>query len=194
MLRADVYIQEGELAKIVFDKPPIQNWMQLDRTPDEIDILAVELILDPTDEHALEILPRTGTTQLVGWLGRMNERSLIGNCGTPLPEILRSKLIRFYDVELPNDYLELTHQAEGCTVGSCTVLGLSQMISAVTPTESYYIVAWIENTGLLAFLRGAPPGVYYVDNEEHIPVKVSESLGDAIDKIIEYGPDVWRTN
>jgi hypothetical protein len=191
--RADVYLRDGEISKIVFNRAPAHPWVFRRNSFQRFEILGIEIILDPANAKALDVVSIGTPGPFSGWLGDLNKKRQITNCSTPLGPGPRTRLLRFFDVDLPNDYVEATLQTEGFTVENCIVFGLSQMDCAVTPSESYYIVASIEGAGYLTFLREAPSGVYFVDNENHLPVKVASGLRTALEMVFEQGVDRWRS-
>jgi hypothetical protein len=85
------------------------------------------------------------------------------------------------DATLPADYFELLSTPTVAGAANCQLLNPSQIRTVVLPDRNYYAVADCPDGSALLIARGERDGALYRMNpEEEIPIRVAESLRDAL--------------
>lgn len=191
-LRTEVYFVAGRIFELIFDKSPKAVFGTNKPEDADIEVVDATIVVDPTDPGAVSHELLDSPDQLTGWVRDWVEKWGATRLRKPVNDALRQRLISFYDVVLPQDYLELVSQLEGITIKTCSINGLSELDGFVTPSESYYALAMADPTGLFALVRGAPPGIYYIDFEGNEPIPVGDSLVSAVEIFLEHGNTLWQ--
>jgi hypothetical protein len=189
--RVDLYIFGGRCDGLDFDVSPKKIFGSYNPPLDNILISDVKILFDPMNPDPFPTFPSNDFSALPEWV-----RSRIANCpgastSTPLSTDLRDKLIDYYDLPFPDDYLELVSTAEYVSCpDSFEILGLSKIWMYMTRAYYMIVLADVFDAGAIALLRGAPPGVYFVDrNLDHIAMYMGNSLKTALYRVLDEGED-----
>jgi hypothetical protein len=180
-LRADVFVVDGRLQNITFNKRP-RTVFPRDTRSENIEATDVSVLVDPLEADPYTTDPLPGSSGLTGWLLDWAKRWELRDLRKSLPPDLQQRVLQSLDSKPPADYLELIAQTEGAQAGHCTVNGLSKVWSLVWPDDSFYILADIEGRGAVGVRQGDQDGVlYYLGNEED----EAEAAGSSLRAVIE---------
>lgn len=189
--RVDFIVSNGAFRILIFDKRPRKILGHSYRHLNEIMISDIKLLFDPMNPDPFPTKTTNDINRLPEWVRSLIKSSPIVEMLTPLFEDLRRKIIDYYDLEFPPDYLEFVSAVEYLNCDDFEILGLSKIWIYITPHEYVLKLAEIKGHGALCLLRGREPGLYYIDNEDHIPVPVGGSLKEAMCKAIDEGVQGW---
>jgi hypothetical protein len=90
---------------------------------------------------------------------------------------LRNQLRATIDATLPAESLDLVEDREGATINGWRIYDLAHIRKVVQPDRNYYLLAEKEGKGAIAVAEEDQSGeLYYLDNENDLPVKVGKSL------------------
>ncbi len=192
-VRADLYISRGCLCQMSFEQSPRQVFGTSSPRPADIEVSDVHVLFDPMDANPFPCEHASSIEALPVWI-----RSLLCSreCAAiwgPLSEENRGRIVDYYDLAFPQDYLEFTACCEYLKCDELIeILGPSQAWVYVTPHEYVLKLADIVGYGALCLLRNREPGLYYIDNEEHIPIPVGNSFKEAVEKALTVGVQEWN--
>jgi hypothetical protein len=97
-----------------------------------------------------------------------------------VPEVMTGD-VSHIDATLPSDYFELLSTPTVAGAAQCQLLSPLQIRTVVLPDRNYYAVADCQDGSALLIARGERDGALYRMNpEEEIPVKVAQSLREAL--------------
>jgi hypothetical protein len=178
-LRADITIHRGRFFSIEFNRPPM-----FAKTA-TVSVVRVWILVDPmSSESEKTDLPKN-EPEIHGWLQEWKVSRHITNFRFPLSSSEREKAIAKTHSRLPQDYLELVSQTEGCRIDNCLVEGLSGIRKIVRPDANFYILAEIENHGSIAVMEGQIESeLYYLDSENEVPQLLGQLFRKAIESIL----------
>ena len=189
--RVDLIVFGGEYSSLMFDLSPKRIFGSRNPSSAEIEISNIKISFDPMNPYPFPTSLSNEVDRLPAWI-----RSRVANCPgasicTPLAANLRNRLVDFYDLPFPDDYLELVSTAEyvGCP-HSFEIFGLSKVWSYINPREYVVVLGEVFSEGYLSFLRNAAAGVYFIDHEwDHIPIHMGNSLEAALCRVLDEGQD-----
>ncbi|MBF0526405.1 MAG: hypothetical protein HQK56_15075 [Deltaproteobacteria bacterium] len=190
-LKAEVWVANGRIFSIVFDKVPQKFFAGLNLDTLNVEIVDVQVWFNPMQpRHTSE--PLEDTQNLSGWLSVLRQYKQLEDTRKPLSEEERNVLLTAIDAQLPTDYLDAIKQTEGFTVDNCKVLGLSEIRKVTLPEQNYYIIAEIEGQAGIALMQGEKgPDIYWLDYENDTvqPHKLGSSLREYLLKLCRSGTD-----
>jgi len=190
--RVDILVDNGEFREMIFDLPPRKVFGRRFISEDEISLFDIKLLFDPMNPNPFPTLPFNDASRLPKWLSTSIDPTTISEMYTPLSEEIRLRIVDYYDLQFPDDYLELVSTTEYIDSDDFEIFGLSKIWIYLTPDEYVLKVVEIKGHGALCLLRGQEPGLYYIDNEDHIPVPIGNSLKEAIHKAAHEGVQDWK--
>jgi hypothetical protein len=191
-IRVDIYICGGRVYEIFLDKKPKSIFGTKNLHPEEVEIFDVNLLFDPMDPNPFPTTALEDSSGLTGWLKECASKYEVKNMESALPKDLQQKIITYYDLPFPKDYLEMVNQMEQFSIGNCKVFGLSRIWTYMTPKEYIHTLAEIEWDGVICLIRNIKPGLYYINNESHLAVPIGNSLHAAIEKVLNEGTKEWQ--
>lgn len=178
---AEFTLVKGYFFSIDFDPAaePIQR-------KDDVRTIDIKHLADPLKETAgVTPTPRMGAPIFSGWLEGWLTKYHIQNVDEPLERKDRDLLIDAIPATLPADYLDLTRQADGFLVESCSILGLAEVHEIHLEEASYYVLAALNGNGVLAVKAGSKDGtVYYLDYDERNVCTKVKGLREAVEAYI----------
>jgi hypothetical protein len=189
--RVDLFAFGGEFESLKFDLSPKKIFGSYNPPLDDILISDVKVLFDPMNPDPFPTFPSNDFTGLPEWVrSRMLGYPAASIC-TPLPADLRDKLINYYDLPFPEDYLDLVSTAEYVYCPDCfEIYGLSKIPPFMSPRYYMFVLGEVFGAGILAVLRNAAPGVYFIDqNLDHIAMYMGNSLKVALDRALDEGED-----
>ena len=141
------------------------------------------MALKVADQVERAALPEWIRSRIAGYPG--------ASMSSPLTADLQVKLIDYYDLPFPDDYLDLVSTAEYVGCPDCfEIFGLSRIWMYMTPREYVVVLGEVFGAGYICLLRSAPPGVYFIDqNLDHIPMQMGDSLKVALYRALDEGED-----
>ncbi|NMC44221.1 MAG: hypothetical protein GYA46_09920 [candidate division Zixibacteria bacterium] len=189
--RVDLFTFGGEFESLKFDLSPKKIFGSYNPPINQVLISDVKVLFDPMNPNPFPTSPSNDFAALPEWI-----QSRIAGCpetsvSTPLSADLRDKLINYYDLPFPDDYLDLVSAAEyvGCP-DSFEIYGLSKIPPFMSPRYYMFVLGEVFGAGILAVLRNAAPGVYFVDqNLDHIAMHMGNSLKVALYRALDEGED-----
>jgi hypothetical protein len=192
-VRVDLFVLRGFICALEFERKP-RDVFRL-RNPDRASLVIsdVHVLFDPMDANPFPCEHTSSLEVLPVWI-----RSLLGSreCAAlwgPLREEDRSRIVDYYDLVFPQDYLDFIATCEYLKCDELIeILGPSQAWVYVTPHEYVIKLADIIGYGALCLLRNREPGLYYIDNEDHIPIPVGNSFREAVEKALTDGVQDWN--
>jgi hypothetical protein len=175
-IRSDINIYKGRFFSMEFNRSPKFS-KKANISVDRVWILADPML--PTPE---KVLLQKNNLEIIGWLQEWKTKRHISNFKQPLLPSEREKIIAKIHSVLPQDYLDIIFQSEGCWIDDCFVAGLSDIRKIVRPDANFYILAEIENRGSIAIKEEQTNSeLYYLDNENEIPQPLGQSFKRAIE-------------
>lgn len=180
-LKADIWLANGRLFSLVFNKPPKQFFTGEDLKSVQPEIADLKIWIDP---NAPPVATEAGTVDvsaLTGWMREWCFKGQVADLRKPLPEAQRAEHLARIDARLPVDYLDLVAQTEGATLAGFVVSGTARIRQVVSPTANYYILADKEGIGALAVKQGdSNSELYWLPYEQDSVRSVGTSLATAI--------------
>jgi len=153
---SDFFLIMGHLGALVFTpKPPSIREASEVNVKDAIILRNPDL---PVAQVTSEPIARENVT-LPAWLRAVEKTHEVRDLHEPLSPDHRQRTVKNITAELPPDYLELMEQAEGLEVGNIGILGLSQAYEVVMPDWTYYLLAEVNNVGMLGVKTHSKDGV-----------------------------------
>ena len=189
--RVDLFLHSGEAESLKYDLSPQKIFGTYSPPIDEIAISDIKVLFDPMNPDPFPTSESHDSESLPDWI-----RSRISGCAgasmrTPLSAELREKMINYYDLPFPDDYVELVSSAEyvGCP-DFFEIFGLSKIWMYMTPREYVVVLGEVFGEGYVCLVRNAAPGVYFIDhNLDHIPMNMGNSLEKALSRALDEGAD-----
>jgi hypothetical protein len=189
--RVDLLIWNGMFKALYFNIRPKRILGRKYKSLNEFIISDIKLLFDPMDPDPFPTKKTNHIGSLPAWVQPLLKSSPVVEMLTPLSEDLRRKIVDYYELEFPPDYLELVSVTEYLDCDDFEIFGLSKIWIYVTPHEYILKLTEIKGHGALCLLRDREPGLYYIDNEDHIPVPVGGSLKEAMCKALNEGVKEW---
>lgn len=189
--RVDLIVFGGKYSSLRLDHSPIKIFGSRNPSADKIGVSDIKILFDPMDRYPFPTTSSEDFSRLPEWI-----RSRITNCPgasicTPLTAHLRDRLVDYYELPFPDDYLDLVSTAEyaGCP-HSFEIFGLSKIWSYLNPREYVVVIGEVIGQGYISLLRNSEPGVYFIDhNLDHIPIHMGNSLEAALCRVLDEGAD-----
>jgi hypothetical protein len=178
IVRANIVLGGGRLVSMDFDKNPTRAW-----TPElqeaDVEILRVTVWFDPMSEPYAPGPLMVGT--LRGWIGDLAAAGRVVSARSPLPPERRSITLNQLETEFPSDYLDVVTQADGCDLGGCRILGLSELWRIVLLDKTFIVIAEVTGRAEIAVSAGARGQIYLLDHAEHdVPRPSGETLQEVL--------------
>ncbi len=176
--RVDFWLVRGHLFSMQFSQSP----RRVD--PDQAEIGNVKLLVDPmvpaevVEPHSLD------PALLTGWLAEWAGRWEVTDLKAPSSPDERSGKLRQMDVTLPSDYLELVSQTDGLRINGCRVYGLTDIREVAMPDATYFVLAEMEDHGVLAAKQSQSRGTLYFFAYDRDGSAVGSSLRAAVEKLL----------
>lgn len=145
-------------------------------------VLLVVYVLELFGRHCRLHFEKAMTLEVFPEGPEWSKRFGIVDAHSPLAAAAADRLLSRIDASLPADYLELTRQANGLSVGNWEILGLSKVHSVALGERDYYILA-SNGDSYLAVRRGARDGLLYgCSTASEEPLAEGASFRDAIER------------
>jgi hypothetical protein len=191
LARVDLFIFGGECESLKFDLSPKKIFGSYNPPIDDILITDIKVLFDPMNPDPCPTSPSKDFAALPEWVRSRIAGYPGASMSSPLAADLRTKLIDYYALPFPDDYLELVSAAEYLECPDCfEIFGLSKIWMYMTPREYVVVLSEVFGAGYICLLRNAPPGVYFIDhNLDHIPMHMGNSLKVALYRALDEGED-----
>lgn len=180
-LKADVWLANGRLFSLTFNRSPKQFFAGSSLKAAKAEIADVRIWLDPMHPYPVNVNTLFDTSALTGWLREWYAKGYVADLHAPLPLSERAAYLARIDAQLPSDYLELVAQTEGARLMAFIVYGVRGVRQVVWPEANYYIVAEMESLGALAVKDGDRTAelylLHYEDND-------TRSMGTTFQKAV----------
>jgi len=178
IVRVNIVLYGGRLGHMDFDKSPRKassgEWAARD-----VEILRVTVWFDPMSELFAPGPLEVGT--LRGWIGDLAAAGGVVSARSPLPPERRSIALNQFETEFPSDYLEVITQADGCDLGGCKILGLSELWRIVLLDRTFIVIAEVTGRADIAVSAGARGQIYLLEHEQQdVPRPSGESLQEVL--------------
>lgn len=185
-LKAEVWLANGRLFSLVFNKPPKQFFAGANLKSVQPEIATVKIWFDPMHPQPIDSDKPIDESTLTGWLRDWHAKGRTAGLHAPLPQSERSTCLDRIDAQLPTDYLELVAQTEGVRLAACVVYGVAGIRQIVWTEANYYILAEIEMLGALAVKDGDRDAELYLLHYEDNDVRpVGTSLQKAVASLLK---------
>lgn len=187
VIRIDLYIFDGMIHQIMLDWPPKSIFETNNPELDKIEIVESNILYDPMDEDPFptKTLNNLEYEKLIDIFA--DNYSIEGVLSSSSKE-QRSALVKFYQLQFLADYLEIASQLEFITINAdITILGLSNIITYMTPKEYVQVIAIIEGDGVLCLIRNKKNKLFYIQNEAHEPIELNMPFKEIIEDILKKG-------
>lgn len=143
-LKLELWLANGRLFSLVYDKPPAKVLgADLDRAAVSIEDVCVWI--DPGRPDAA---PAAGGAGLSGWVAEWRQQGRLTNLRPPLASRQREQLLRTIGARLPADYLEFVAQADGADAGAVRIHGPRAIREVAADRANFYILAEDAHRGL----------------------------------------------
>jgi hypothetical protein len=193
-LRVDLFINRGAISEILFEKYPKKLLGTRRPHLNAIVFSDINLLFDPMDPDPFPTKTTNDIGSLPEWVQTLLKSSPTVEMLTPLSDNLRQRIVDYYELEFPKDYLEFVSAVEYLDCEDFEIFGLSKIWIYITPDEYVLKLVEIKGHGALCLLRDREPGLYYIDNEDHIPVPIGNSLKETMCKALNEGVQEWKDN
>jgi hypothetical protein len=181
--RVDFWLVNGHLFQMQFRESP----RGVDA--EKVEIRDVKLLVDPMVPAQPEERRSLDLTALTGWLAEWSHQRQVGDLREPPPPEQRAERLGRIEAALPSDYVELLSQTDGLQVERCRVYGLSDVREVVLPDATYYVLAEMEDRGVLGVRQGQPDGELFFFAYEGDGVAVGKSLRAAVEMLLDAQDD-----
>lgn len=187
--RVDLFLFGGQYECLKFDLSPKKIFGSHNPPSDDVLISDVRVLFDPMNPDPFPTSPSTDFAALPEWVRSRIAGYPGASMSSPLSADLRQRLIDYYDLPFPDDYLDLVSAAEYVHCPDCfEIFGLSKIWMYMTPREYVVVLGEVFGAGYICLLRNAPPGVYFIDhNLDHIPMQMGNSLKVALYRALDEG-------
>jgi len=177
-----VVIVDGHLFSLEFDKKPDHS-LELD----ELNVTSVEIDASSIQTNDADSESRIPTVQegLSGWVLEWHQFHRLDGLRSPQSPESITRTLKQLNSAFPPDYLSLIDQTDGCSVGDCAILGVSEVYQVVLPDANYTVLAQRPNVGALGVRVGSSEGaLYYLDYEGSSPQQITASFQNAVEQLL----------
>jgi hypothetical protein len=176
--RVDFWIANGRLFSLGFQETPKKI------SAGEVEIRDVKLLVDPMAPATAADRRSLDRGALTGWIAEWSKQHETTSLTEPLPRPEREHRLQQLEAALPSDYLDLVSQTEGLQINGGRVYGLSEIREVVMEDATYYVLAEMEDRGVLAVRQGNSDAVIYFFAYGADGVDSGGSLREAVEKLL----------
>lgn len=170
---ATVHMVDGHLSSIEYDSAPPGS--------DSDDVTASVELFEPPSR-----VPQSSgfVPTLPQWLQPYAKRFGVANLEPPLTPDDRSAIIKRFESELPEDYIEFIASCDGAQIGALSLAGLSDAYETRAVDAEYIVLGQMNGKGALAVRKPGPTTVFmdYVDGSI---TETGNSLLAAIEHVMQ---------
>lgn len=163
-LTVDVWMVNGRLFSLAYDKPPKEYFAAQDLENVETSSMEVKVHLDPMSQGTPTRSTSVDAASLTGWLHEWQMKGLIVGLHPPMASAERSECLQRMDTTLPSDYIELMQQTDGLELESVVVHGLARTRQLVLPEANYWVLAESSKYRAVAIEEGSHSSTLFVFN------------------------------
>lgn len=176
--RVDFWLVNGFVFSLQFSKSP--RGVEADL----VEIQEVKVLVDPMVPAETTKERSVAASALTGWLAQWAIEWQLSSLREPLPPEQRSEKLGQIEATVPPDYVELVSQTEGLQVDGCRVYGLSDVREVALPDATYYVLAEMEDRGVVAVRQGQSDGALFFFAYDAKPTPMGLLFREAVESLV----------
>lgn len=149
-LKAEAWVVNGHLFSLDFNKSPQRFFGNCDLKKVQPEIAEVKIWFDPMHPKVLSEIKSVGEQKFTGWVEDWYSNGRLTDIQNPRADNEIKQFLKYINTRLPTDYMELISQTDGAKHKGIKIYGVGGIRKIVFPNANYYVLAEIEEFGVLA--------------------------------------------